>query len=152
MTYNFENLTETRKKKLNHHLVEIFMKLEVYELLDVYNNFVYEARRDNGTSYDQILPNEVEYIHDRFEDECIANVLSMIHKKSAHSYGCEDDYFTVADGALLSLSEEEVKPFLRDHHLLPTIAKYLIENGTDFGVEDIAKVMEEYSMKSNTNL
>lgn len=146
MTYKLAQLDAKFTKELIHRLANALLEAEDFELLDIYNSFVYQARKDGDDSYHGILPNEVEYLVDFFEDEPAVSALEIIHADE-HPYSFDDAYFTIVDDCLTSIKETELKSFLSDYNLLPLMAKYLVNKETDLGIEVVGEVMKSYDGK-----
>ena len=146
MSYKLAQLDAKSIKELIHRLANALMEAEDFELLDIYNSFVYQAHKDGDDSYREILPNEVEYLDEFFEGEPAASALSIIHGDE-HPYSFDDAYFTIVDECLTSIKGAELKSFLNDYNLLPLMAKYLVNKETDLGIELVGEVMKLYDGK-----
>lgn len=144
MQYDLSHLNERKVYELKNKLVDVFLH-EVYpsELVNIYLEYIYSEKNHHLT---EIMPNEPEYLDEYFEGHSAWDILGHINTEEI-TYRRDDDYVTVDHGKLMSMNGLEVKDYLEEKEYLGKMAMYLIQETSDFGIDAIGKVMEQYEKK-----
>lgn len=142
MSYNLKELSVMDKKELADKIMNSMMTVvEPFELIDLYNTY-WGSKPDRY----EILPNEIEYLNDFFEEDSPAYVLSCLSRDKL-LYRYLDNYFTMVDGTLLSFTDNTLKTFLKDQGYIDALATEVIEDEKDWGIDAIANIFKMYSVE-----